>query len=163
MQRAATSNRAVRAQTCIAPWFDPGSEPKGGPHADTEGVSEQAAHRAARLRLAKRGTGAVASLAGTIAPLAVVAVAACGGDDLPSQFSVAQAAGCDDLIEEETQEIFVREKFTCLGPDGETTVYTFHNTNGLNSWLEAADEIGVTVVDQGDSWIKVENQEGLAP
>ena len=105
----------------------------------------------------------MASLAGTIAPLVVIAVAACGGDDLPSEFSLARAAGCDDLIEEETQEIFVREKFTCLGPEGETTVYTFHNANGLNSWLEAAEELGVTVVDQGDSWIKVENQVGFVP
>lgn len=94
---------------------------------------------------------------GTIAPLAMAAVAACGGDDPPSQFSLAGLADCDELIEEETQEVFVREKFTCVGPDGETTVYTFNNANGLNSWLEAAKEFGVVVVDQGDTWIKVEN------
>lgn len=96
-------------------------------------------------------------LTGTIGPLAVAAVAACGGDEPLSPFTLAQRAGCADLIEEETQEIFVLEKFTCVGPDGETTVYTFRNANGLNSWLEAAETLGVVVVDQGDTWIKVEN------
>ena len=97
-------------------------------------------------------------LTGTIGPLAVAAVAACGGDEPLSPFSLAEQAGCGELIEEETQEIFVLERFTCVGPDDETTtVYTFRNANGLNSWLEAAETLGVVVVDQGDTWIKVEN------
>lgn len=97
-------------------------------------------------------------LSGTIAPLAVVAAAACGGDDPPSLFSLAQETGCDALTEEETQEVFVREKFTCIEPGGETTtVFTFHNTNALDNWLEAAATLGTVVVDQGDTWVKVDD------
>jgi hypothetical protein len=96
-------------------------------------------------------------LTGTIGPL-VAAVAACGGDDRMSPFTVAQHADCDVLTEEPTQEIYVLERFACVGPDSETTtVYTFRNAKNLSGWLDVAEGLGVVVVDQGDTWIKVEN------
>jgi hypothetical protein len=89
----------------------------------------------------------------TVLAAAVLAVTACGSDEPADADSLAEQTGCEELTEEPTEELFVREKFDC---DGDATVYTFNNGDGKTGWLDIAETFGVVVLDEGDLWLKVE-------
>lgn len=87
-----------------------------------------------------------------------VTLAGCGDDD-PAPVdasSLADELDCASLEPEESEELYVRELFTCER-DGETTsVYTFNTSSARDSWLEVAEEFGAVVVAEGDTWLEVE-------
>jgi hypothetical protein len=88
----------------------------------------------------------------------VFVLTACGGrgEEPPDAESLVDVTGCDRLIEEQTEEVFVREMFICPGYPEPTTVYTFNNTDGRDNWLEVAETFGVVVIAEGDDWLHVE-------
>ena len=89
--------------------------------------------------------------------VAVVVLAGCGGTEAAeAEQPIPQQAGCNSTQphEEDTDELFVREKFVCTK---DSLLYTFNNTEARDMWREAAETFGgIVVIRQGDNWITVE-------
>ncbi|MGH9250871.1 MAG: hypothetical protein ACRD0W_15300 [Acidimicrobiales bacterium] len=88
-----------------------------------------------------------------LAAALALAVAGCGSDEPAEAETLAEQTGCEELAEEPTEELFVREKFAC---DDDATVYMFNNADGKSGWLEFAETFGTVVLDEGELWVKVE-------
>jgi len=89
----------------------------------------------------------------------VFVLAGCGGNDAAEQNPVeqnpAEQGGCNSTSphEESTDELYVRELFICTK---NSMLYTFNNSEARDQRREAAETFGVIVIDEGDTWIKVE-------
>lgn len=87
----------------------------------------------------------------------VVLMAACGGDDGPvTADDVADDVGCSRLVETDTGELYVRERFECERSEGTTIVYTFNSSTARDSWRDVAEEFGIVVLSEDDRWVEVE-------
>lgn len=91
---------------------------------------------------------------------ASLALVACGDDDgggsAPDPAALGDELGCESFEPLETEELYVRELFSCEREEGTTTnVYTFNTSSARDSWREIAEEFGTVVVDEGDTWLEV--------
>lgn len=89
----------------------------------------------------------------------LVALAGCGDGDDPAPAdasSLAEELDCATLESADSDELYVRERFTCERDGATTSVYTFNTSSALDSWLEVAEEFGAVVVAEGDTWVEVE-------
>ena len=84
-------------------------------------------------------------------------LAACGGGDssVDEPASLAEELGCSSFEQQDTEELYVRELYSCEENGAATRVYTFNTSSARDSWKEIAEEFGIIVENEGDTWVQV--------
>lgn len=95
------------------------------------------------------------NITAVLAVAAVLTLGGCGGssDKDDAAGNGAPTTGC---TETKSEELYVKQMFSCADRNPATRVYTFESTTARDNYLTAAASFGaVNKVGEGDLWIEV--------